>query len=151
LAIGNTPELARAHNSHAVPQPPRTACDRNERNSIGASGRYSAEAFHFVSYVPINGRLYELDGLKSYPIDHGKPFWHFRLVNDLNYFIFTFIGQWASNEDWTELFRRVILDRIGSATSGGEPCHDIRFSLMVVVPDKRLALSQRLRLLKTNK
>ena len=30
------------------------------------------EAFHFVSYVPIKGRLFELDGLKPYPIDHGK-------------------------------------------------------------------------------
>jgi hypothetical protein len=30
------------------------------------------EAFHFVSYVPITGRLFELDGLKVYPIDHGK-------------------------------------------------------------------------------
>ena len=29
------------------------------------------DAFHFVSYVPINGRLFELDGLKPYPIDHG--------------------------------------------------------------------------------
>jgi len=130
LAIGNTPELARAHNSHAVPQPPRAAVDRSERIALGASGRYSAEAFHFVSYVPINGRLYELDGLKPFPIDHGP---------------------WTATEDWTELFRRVILERIGSATSGGEPYHDIRFSLMVVVPDKRLAISQRLRLLKTNK
>ena len=60
-------------------------------------------------------------------------------------------GPWTATEDWTELFRRVILERIGSATSGGEPYHDIRFSLMVVVPDKRLAISQRLRLLKTNK
>lgn len=30
------------------------------------------EAFHFVSYVPITGRLFELDGLKVYPIDHGR-------------------------------------------------------------------------------
>ena len=29
------------------------------------------EAFHFVSYVPIHGHLFELDGLKPYPIDHG--------------------------------------------------------------------------------
>lgn len=29
------------------------------------------EAFHFVSYVPIKDRLFELDGLKAYPIDHG--------------------------------------------------------------------------------
>jgi len=130
LAIGNTPELARAHNIHAVPQPPRVACDRNERNAtISTAGRFSAEAFHFVSYVPVNGRLFELDGLKPYPIDHGP---------------------WSSEEDWTDLFRRVIIDRIGSATAGGEPCHDIRFSLMAVVPDKRTALRQRLRLLKAN-
>jgi len=131
LAIGNTPELARAHNRHAVPQPPKAACDRSERNATisTSAGRFSAEAFHFVSYIPVNGKLFELDGLKPFPIDHGP---------------------WTPEEDWTDLFRRVILDRIGSATAGGEPCHDIRFSLMAVVPDRRTALRQRLRLLKAN-
>lgn len=32
----------------------------------------TAEAFHFVSYVPINDRLFELDGLQPYPVDHGQ-------------------------------------------------------------------------------
>ena len=73
LAIGNTPELARAHNRHAVPQPPKAACDRSERNATisTSAGRFSAEAFHFVSYIPVNGKLFELDGLKPFPIDHG--------------------------------------------------------------------------------
>lgn len=82
LAIGNTPELARAHNRHAVPQPPKAACDRNERNATisTSAGRFSAEAFHFVSYVPVNGNLFELDGLKPYPIDHGYSLSDFPLI-----------------------------------------------------------------------
>lgn len=124
-AIGNTPELACAHNSHAMPQAKR----RQDKNTSGvSSGRFTGEAFHFVSYVPINGRLFELDGLKPYPMDHGP---------------------WKDNEEWTEHFKRVIMDRLGIST--GEQLQDIRFNLMAVVPDRRLAISHKLTMLKTNR
>ncbi|XP_015189135.1 PREDICTED: ubiquitin carboxyl-terminal hydrolase calypso isoform X2 [Polistes dominula] len=123
-AIGNTPELACAHNSHAMPQAKR----RQDKNTGVSTGRFTGEAFHFVSYVPINGRLFELDGLKPYPMDHGP---------------------WMENEEWTEQFRRVITDRLGMAT--GEQLQDIRFNLMAVVPDRRLAISHKLTMLKTNR
>ncbi|KAG8436116.1 hypothetical protein GDO86_007285 [Hymenochirus boettgeri] len=87
------------------------------------------EAFHFVSYVPIKGRLFELDGLKVYPIDHGP---------------------WAEDEEWTDKARRVIMERIGLATAG-EPYHDIRFNLMAVVPDRRLKYESKLNILKMNR
>ncbi|GFT96915.1 ubiquitin carboxyl-terminal hydrolase BAP1 [Nephila pilipes] len=122
-AIGNTPELARAHNSHAKPEP------RNlHEKSHGISTGRTVEAFHFVSYVPIGGRLFELDGLKPYPIDHGP----------------------CGEDDWTEKFRRVMTERLGLAT-GGEPYHDVRFNLMAVVPDRRIAYEHKLRTLKTNR
>ena len=123
-AIGNTPELACAHNSHAMPQAKR----RQDKNTGVSTGRFTGEAFHFVSYVPINGRLFELDGLKPYPVDHGP---------------------WKEHEEWTEQFRRVITDRLGMAT--GEQLQDIRFNLMAVVPDRRLAISHKLTMLKTNR
>ena len=40
----------------------------------------TGEAFHFVSYVPINGRLFELDGLQPYPVDHGNAHQSLTLV-----------------------------------------------------------------------
>ncbi|XP_020798317.1 ubiquitin carboxyl-terminal hydrolase calypso [Drosophila serrata] len=122
LAIGNTPELACAHNSHAMPQARR----RLERTGAGVSScRFTGEAFHFVSFVPINGQLFELDGLKPYPMNHGG---------------------WEDNEDWTAKFRRVMAERLGIAT--GE--QDIRFNLMAVVPDRRIAITHKLKMLRTN-
>lgn len=130
-AIGNTPELAFAHNSHAMPQARR----RLERGSTGTttssrigipSSRMACEAFHFISFVPINGHLFELDGLKPFPMDHGT---------------------WEPDEDWTDKFRRVITNRIEN--SNGE--QDIRFNLMAVVPDRRISISHKLNILRRNK
>ncbi|XP_070594785.1 ubiquitin carboxyl-terminal hydrolase BAP1 isoform X2 [Erythrolamprus reginae] len=123
-AIGNAPELAKAHNSHARPEPRHLPEKQN-----GISAVRTMEAFHFVSYVPIKGRLFELDGLKVYPIDHGP---------------------WAEDEEWTDKARRVIMERIGLATAG-EPYHDIRFNLMAVVPDRRMKYESKLHILKVNR
>ncbi|XP_061640398.1 ubiquitin carboxyl-terminal hydrolase BAP1 isoform X2 [Phyllopteryx taeniolatus] len=123
-AIGNAPELARAHNSHARPEPRHLPEKQN-----GISAVRTMEAFHFVSYVPIKDRLFELDGLKAYPIDHGP---------------------WGEEEEWTDKARRVIMERIGLATAG-EPYHDIRFNLMAVVPDRRMKYESKLEVLKKNR
>lgn len=42
----------------------------NKASAPGAS--QTGEAYHYVSYLPMNGRLYEMDGLKPWPLDHGE-------------------------------------------------------------------------------
>lgn len=66
------------------------------------------DVFHFVSYVPIGGRIYELDGLKEGPIDHGP-----------------------AGDQWTETVRPIIEARMQRYKEG-----EIHFNLMGVVEDK---------------
>lgn len=118
-AIGNMPDLAAAHNSHAkpdvlLPPPPST-----KRGVVMSSSNQSSETYHFVSFVPIGERLFELDGLKEWPIDHGP---------------------WAETEDWTELFKRIITKRLNEGEG-------ISFNLMALIPDPLPTLSQEIKLL----
>lgn len=138
LAIGNAPELAAAHNSHACiydmpdcgnEKMPAATTARSLANQV----RVTADSFHYVSYVPIRGRLYELDGLKKFPVDHGPI---------------------PVGEDWTEMFRRVISQRLAQESNAGSSdsiSPDIRYNLMAVVPDKRVTLTNRLNNLKSNR
>lgn len=47
--------------------------------------------YHFITYVPINGRIYELDGLREAPID---------------------LGPIKEGEDWLATVRPIINRRI---------------------------------------
>eukprot|EP01068_Selenidium_serpulae_P009978 Selendium_serpulae@DN5363_c0_g2_i1.p2 len=72
----------------------------------------SADAFHYVSYVPFESRVYELDGLAQGPISHGE----------------------CTSDNWVEVVRPEIIRRI-AAISGRGAEGDIRFSLLAITPD----------------
>ena len=123
-AIGNTPELAAAHNSHAKPEiQSMTTPSTSKRGAVVTSASaYLPDTYHFVSYVPIGERLFELDGLKEWPIDHGP---------------------WAETENWTDLFKRIITKRLNEGEGS------ITFNLMAVIADPIPRLSQQLKQLQS--
>ncbi len=61
------------------------------------------EIFHFICFVPINGRLFELDGLKPFPVDHGS------IECDSNE---------NGNSNWTNKFKQIIKHRLSIFNSG---------------------------------
>ncbi|CEF74064.1 hypothetical protein FGSG_01863 [Fusarium graminearum PH-1] len=62
-ALSNSDLIREVHNSFA-----RSSPFADETDKTGAE---TEDAFHFIAYTPINGTLYELDGLQPAPISHG--------------------------------------------------------------------------------
>ena len=79
------------------------------------------DVFHFVSYVPINGRLYELDGLKEGPVDHGAI---------------------PDGGEWMDVAKPVIEQRMAKYQAG-----EIHFNLMALVQDKLMKYQKKLAVL----
>lgn len=103
--IGNSELIRSVHNSFARQDP--FCVDDND----GVSGAGSEDVFHFVSYVPHNGKLYELDGLQPGPICFGE----------------------CTEDNWVAKARDEIQSRISKYQS-----KEIRFNVMAVMKDKEL-------------
>ena len=63
-ALSNSESIRTAHNAFAKSSP---FVDETARTGDEEGG----DVFHFIAYTPVNGVLYELDGLQPHPISHG--------------------------------------------------------------------------------
>lgn len=99
MAIGQSEKIRQVHNSYA----------KQEIFSMEGPPKTDQDAFHFLAYVPHNGRLYELDGLNQGPVDHGA----------------------YTGDNWYSTAEKAVTDRI--AKFGGD---EIRFNLCALVKDR---------------
>ncbi|XP_058061700.1 ubiquitin carboxyl-terminal hydrolase isozyme L5 [Anopheles bellator] len=103
LAMSNASQIRTVHNSFAR----QTLFELDNKNA-----NKDEDVFHFVGYVPVDGRLYELDGLKEGPID---------------------LGAVGPGQDWLKVVRPIIEKRIQRYNEG-----EIHFNLMAIVSDRQL-------------
>lgn len=109
LTLSNAAQIRSVHNSFA--RQTLFELDNKKANK-------DEDVFHFVGYIPIDGRLYELDGLKSGPID---------------------LGPVGDDQDWLNVVRPIIGKRMEKYSEG-----EIHFNLMAIVSDRQLFYQQKI-------
>ncbi|XP_058802271.1 ubiquitin carboxyl-terminal hydrolase isozyme L5 [Phymastichus coffea] len=103
LALSNSDTIRKVHNSFAR----QTLFEFDSKQASKDD-----DVFHFVSYVPIEGKLYELDGLKEGPID---------------------LGSCPVGDQWVQAAKPIIEKRIKKYNEG-----EIHFNLMAIVSDRKM-------------
>ncbi|KYQ92359.1 peptidase C12 family protein [Tieghemostelium lacteum] len=113
-AIGNSDLIRETHNSFSVP----------DSFIISKKKGKKEEPFHFISYIPFEGKVYELDGLQKGPIS----------LDD------------CTPENWLEKVTPFIQKRMDKYSQG-----EIRFNLMAVIKNRSTTLQEKIEKLEKEK
>ncbi|KAL4439579.1 hypothetical protein ABPG74_003981 [Tetrahymena malaccensis] len=117
LAISNQENIQRVHNSFSRPEPFIFTQSKKKATE-------NDDVFHFVSFVPFKGKLYELDGLQQGPILLGS----------------------YENDDWLALATQEINARILKYSQD-----EVRFNLLALTIDKRYQCQNNIKQLELQK
>eukprot|EP01080_Neovahlkampfia_damariscottae_P002908 gene2908-4751_t len=108
-SLGSVDKIRNAHNSFNA----QDSFIFDEEKSSSGKG----DAFHFISYVPFDGVLYELDGLQQGPIK---------------------IGEYKEENDWINILISTIQKRISTYTE-----NDL-FSIQAMIRDRKDILNEKI-------
>ena len=89
-----------------------------------------ASSFHFIGYVPVHGKVWELDGLKSGPLEVGE------------------LPLADSTEGWEDIVRPALRLKMEKYGAGTDQSGNIQFSLLALVQDRYETKSDELELLR---
>lgn len=106
------------------------AIEKSRKAKADAEPETTEEAYHFIGYVPAYGKVWELDGLKSGPLEVGE------LPDPAS----------TSINGWMDIARPALkmkMQKYGSDETG-----NIKFSLLALVADRYQAVSDDLEMLK---
>ncbi|KAI9319945.1 peptidase C12, ubiquitin carboxyl-terminal hydrolase [Dichotomocladium elegans] len=96
-AIGNDSLLREIHNSFADAQARASAEEPPAKIRKGKKGKKKmvvedTKMYHYVSFIPLNGYIWELDGFNKYPVKIAK----------------------ITQEDWTETIKPILRERMAA-------------------------------------
>ncbi|XP_034481138.1 ubiquitin carboxyl-terminal hydrolase isozyme L5 [Drosophila innubila] len=109
LTLSNASQIRTVHNSFAR----QTLFELDMKNQ-----NKDEDVYHFVGYMPIAGRLYELDGLREGPID---------------------LGEIKPDQNWVDVVRPIIEKRMQRYSDG-----EIHFNLMALISDRQRIYEQQI-------
>ena len=141
LAIKTLEDAAKAERSMNPPPSKRRKLGAAKRKKLAnpdAADANPEEAYHFIGYVPFRGKVWELDGLKSEPVE---------------------VGELPSTDSpsgsgvtdpagWMDVVRPVLRMKMRKYGGGDEETGSIRFNLLAIVKDQFCKVSDQLELLK---
>lgn len=114
MALGEHERIREVHNSFGRPEALYMAEDSGKDRKGGE------DPFHFVSLMPVNGKLLEFDGLQKMPI---------------------VLNENVDSDNWLKSALGSVQARIVAMQSKGA---EIRFNLMAVIQDRSSALKKQL-------
>ena len=123
-----------------VPVKSRKVNSKGKEKEQNTDKEEEEETYHFIGYVPAYGKVWELDGLKSGPLEVGE------LPEDSST-----TSSKDPNRGWMDVVRPALRMKMEKYGGSGNDGSNIRFSLLAIVDDLYQKASDELELLKREK